>query len=158
MTIFKTYKSDKYIQTLSLDLVKEFIDSYWVDIMERLNEDQVVHIIFKVEYQDNSFRSFSNMNVITNNSRPYGSKQVIYDSVRFYILNNLSHYEQLEVKSILFSYTLSDFNINHDSHTSLRTFINHNQIEVPDLIELSETSLENVKGYDFLPKTMSLRL
>jgi hypothetical protein len=153
---FETYKSDKYIQTLSLDLVKEFIDSYWDKVMiSTLDEDQVVHVIFKVEYQDTSIRSFSNMIAITNNHK---CKQVLYDSIKFYILNNLSHYEQLEVKSILFSYILSDFNINHDSHTSLRTFINHNQIEVPDLIELSEATLENVKGYDFLPKTMCLRL
>jgi hypothetical protein len=151
MNKFTTYKSGEVIQTLSLDLVKEFIDSYWVDIMERLNEDQVVHIIFKVEYADNSFKSFSNMNAITNNHK---CKQVIYDNIKFYILNNLSHYEQLQVKSILFSYIISDSNLNHESHSSLRTFINHNPIEIPDL-EISESSK---KEYDFLPKTMSLGL
>jgi hypothetical protein len=123
--------------------------------MEDYNEDQVVHVIFKVEYDDKSIRSFSSMIVISNNSK---CKQVLYENIKFFILNNLSHYDQLQVKSIFFSYALSEHNLKHDSHTSLRTFMTHNQIEVPDLIELSETSLENVKGYDFLPKTMSLRL
>lgn len=74
---------------LTLENIQEFIDNFWVDIMENYGEDQVVNVIFKVEYDNNVFKSFSHVKKVTNNSR---CKQVIYDNIRFYILNNLSHY------------------------------------------------------------------
>lgn len=147
------YNRDFHNENLSLDIIQEFIDNFWVERMLEYSEDQVIHVIFKVEYEDNSFRSFSNMSVITKNIR---CKQVIYDSIKFYILNNLSHYTELQVKNIFFSYTLSNHNLNHDSHTNLRSFINSIQIEPLVLNEEDETK-PFFKEYDFLPKTMSLK-
>jgi hypothetical protein len=141
---------------LTLENIWEFIDEFWIDIMEDYSEDQVVKVIFKVEYDDKSIRSFSSMKEITNNHK---CKQVIYENIKFYILNNISHYEQLQVKSISFNYLLSDYNLNHDPHSKLRSFINHIQIDIPDLTNPeAEYSTSSINEYDFLPKTMSLGL
>jgi hypothetical protein len=135
---------------LTLENIQEFIDNFWVDIMDNYGEDQVVNVIFKVEYDNNVFKSFSSMKKVTKNTKYKG---VLYDNIEFYILNNLSHYDQLQVRSINFTYALSDHNLNHVSHTPLRTFINNIQIEVPE-----DPSTLTLKEYDFLPKTMSLGL
>lgn len=152
MNKFLKYNRDFHNENLSLDIIQEFIDNFWVERMLDYSEDQVIHIIFKVEYADNSFRSFSNMSVITKNIR---CKQVIYDSIKFYILNNLSHYTELQVKNIFFSYTLSNHNLKHDSHTNLRSFINSIQIE--PLNEEDETK-PFFKEYDFLPYTFGVTM
>lgn len=144
MKKFQQFKWD--ISIISLDKIRDFIDSYWEDVMEGYSEEEVIQIIFKVEYEDNKFRSFSRLIKSTNNSK---FKQVLFDNVKWYILNNLSHYDQLQVKSIIISYVKLDHNIYHDSNSKILTFINQSDIKPVLNSELDSES--HFKEYDFLP-------
>ena len=151
MKKFQQFKWD--ISIISLDKIREFIDSYWEDVMEGYSEEEVIQIIFKVEYEDNKFRSFSRLIKSTNNSK---FKQVLFDNVKWYILNNLSHYDQLQVKSIIISYVKLDHNIYHDSNSKILTFINQSDIKPVLNSELDSES--HFKDYDFLPYTFGVTM
>lgn len=136
-----------------MEIIRSFIDGFYHDVMPNFREDQVIQVIFRVEYADNSFRSFSRMKKVTTHPK---FKEVLFDSIKWYILNNLSYYEQLQVKSIRFNYFISDHTLFHDSHSNLRSFINQLDLKI-DFINDSTSNDTFIKEYDFLPKTMFLK-
>jgi hypothetical protein len=77
--------------------------------MEEYSEDQVISLIFKVEYT-NTIRSFSKRLKVTNNPK---FKNELLSNIESYVTLNAEHYEDLIVDSIFIDYSLSEYPLSH---------------------------------------------
>ena len=147
-------KYNRYIkgfeEILTSSAILSFIDTFWSDIMINFNSDQVITIIFKVEYDNNITRSFSHAIEITHNNK---FKQKLLNEIKVYIQLNSEHYEELSVKNILFDYFPYNTPLSENKFNYLREFIETDYISTPVLVKNNI-----INDYSFLPKTMDLWL
>lgn len=114
--------------------------------MSTLTNEQVVRVIFKVQYSNSSTRSFSKSSRITKNLK---FQRNLLISISEYIALNSEHYDQLEVKNILLEYSVLDTPLSE--LTPLVEFIE--QDFITSTIKIEENKIIDI---DFLPKTMDL--
>lgn len=138
----------RVINYLDSNTLSNFIDSFYQEVMSTFNDEQVVSLIFKVEYSNKIIRSFSRSMKVTNNLR---FKDIIYRNIEGYITLNSEHYEDLKVESIFIDYSISDYPLSHPNWTGIRDILENNIIT-------SEITIENnqIKDYSFLPLNMDL--
>src|ERR1700727_2645924 len=93
---------------LDLDFTFNFINSFFKEIMNPLNDNQVVCVIVRVEYDKaggSMIRTFSPLTGITKNDKFILH---LFNTVKGYIGLNINHYEQYDPKSIIIDYYISD--------------------------------------------------
>lgn len=142
----------KYIQgchgIITTEIVSSFIDKFWNEVMLSFDKKQVIRLIFKVKYSNNSTRSFSQASLLTQNPK---FKDKLLSEITGYIQLNSQHYEELEVKNILFEYFVYNPMLSEENYKLLRDSIENEFISKP--IEVRENKIID---YSFLPKTMDL--
>lgn len=116
--------------------------------MLSFDKKQVIRLIFKVKYSNNSTRSFSQASLLTQNPK---FKDKLLSEITGYIQLNSQHYEELEVKNILFEYFVYNPMLSEENYKLLRDSIENEFISKP--IEVRENKIID---YSFLPKTMDL--
>lgn len=112
-------------------------------------EDQVIKIFFKVEYENKQTRSFSKGKNINKNIL---FKKVLLDNIKYYIEINSTHYEDLQVKNIYFSYLVSNLPLAHESHSDVNNILSNNLLKSE--IVLAHNNL--IQDYSFLPLNMDI--
>lgn len=147
------YYQDKR-QKYGIHNVFSFIEEFWAKVMVSFSEEQVIKVIFKVEYSNNSTRSFSESTVITKNIK---FKDSLLSTISNYIKVNSEHYDHLEVKNIYFEYYIYDTLISDPQFKKIQDFI----IAGPDYLSLqnqSEIKITNneITELSFLPLSMDL--
>lgn len=116
--------------------------------MLNLNSEQVIIIIFKVQYSNESTRSFSKAMKITNNIK---FQSFLLSSISEYITKNSEHYEELEVKRILFEYMVLGSPLSDPKFNIVREYIENDLISKNIIVENNI-----ITEFSFLPKTMNL--
>lgn len=116
--------------------------------MEEYSEDQVISLIFKVEYSNNTIRSFSKRLIITNHSK---FKDELLNNIETYITLNSDHYEDLLFDSIFFDYSLSNYSLSHPNWSVLRDRLESGNINDKIIIRNNQ-----ITDYNFIPKNMDI--
>jgi hypothetical protein len=146
----KIYSKGLDNHSLSFELITSFLDSFWNEVLSNLTDDQVVSVLFKLEYDNKTIRSFSKNETITKDNK---FKALFLDNIKYYYDSNIEHYEDLQADSLIIEYIVSTRPLSHDSFQRVRDILLN--IKVDDRIapDLEEGKLKN---YELLPKTMDL--
>jgi hypothetical protein len=128
--------------------VDELLDEFWLNIMAPLKDDQVVKAIFKVEYHNNTYRSFSRSKRFTKDLK---FKIIFKNSISSYISHTADNYEELTVKAIFIDYAISDRSLSDPSFSTLRDIINNDILSTKIVIQN-----KIIKDYSFLPPNMDI--
>jgi len=96
-------KFSRKIVKLDLMVITEFLDSFWAEKMERLDEDVVVLLIVKIGFKSKEYRSFSRLNQV---NKSYLFKVSLLNEVEFYYNNYYDNYSAQEVELITINYRI----------------------------------------------------
>lgn len=130
--------------------IQTFINSFFVEVMTSLMDNQVVYVIVRVKYDNNMIRSFSPLTAITNNPNFIS---YLLKIVRGYVTLNANHYEQYDPQEIIIDYYISDLPLSDNSFETIRQLINNEGItECPPVTD------NEILDYNFLPRHMYLDL
>lgn len=125
--------------------------------MSSFKADQVIRIIFKVEYSNNSTRSFSQAIDITYDLK---FQERLSNQIKGYIQLNSEHYDDLTVTKIIFEYLIYNKVLSHQKFKFLQDFIETDFISIPlqsgDGQPFFLSPEGGINDYSFLPKTMDL--
>jgi len=141
------YKREEQLK-LNPSIVERFLDEFWLNIMGSLSDNQVVSVIFKVRYTNNSTRSFSRINLITKDIK---FKSIFLNKIEWHINKYSEHYEDLQVESIFFAYLISNLPLSHESHKNVNSILVNSILDSEIIIKDNK-----IEDYSFLPLNMDI--
>jgi hypothetical protein len=87
--------------TLSIDFINNTLQSFWKNVMNKLNDDQYVLFIFKVQYSIGNYASLSSLQKINKNDFI-----LLLDILKKEYNIKLEEYKSTEIINIIYSYTI----------------------------------------------------
>lgn len=152
----KNYRaSDQNLEIiLASNNIELFIDKFYKDILLTLPDDQIIMLIFKVNYNNNDYKSFSKLIYIVKDHR---FKKIIKDQINKYISIYFDEYSDNLITDYLFEYVLiskerKNYSLVRDH---INDYLNTNLLENPVLVE-ENGFISTLKDFNFLPKTMDI--